>query len=236
MLADGLPKVSKDGLDAQHRLAPRSQVSQRARNGRRRRGGLAAALDGGFAARQVGRQGSGCRSSAKGPYAGRAQTQDALRAAAVAAGLADRHGSDHGQGKHRAATQGLHRHRAVQAQGTASPINTRCSHRFADYSSRKEAPSGYGGKREAIIEELRFVPVPSASTRVEGVLSGQFDYADQLPVESVSPPRQGGFAAVVPIMTQSFGFPYLVFNTKEGGACLASAYAKPCRPPSAPAK
>jgi len=87
--------------------------------------------------------------------------------------------------------------------------------RFVDYSPRKETPSAYGGKREAIIDELRFVPVPSANTRVEGLLSGQFDYADQLPVESISRVEKAG-ASVVPILTKSFGFPYLVLNTKEG--------------------
>lgn len=87
--------------------------------------------------------------------------------------------------------------------------------RFEGYASRKEPASGYAGKREALIEELRFVPVPSANTRVEGTLSGQFDYADLLPVESIGRLEKAG-SAVVPIMTQSFGFPYLVFNTKEG--------------------
>ena len=44
--------------------------------------------------------------------------------------------------------------------------------RFDDYSARKEPPSGYAGKREALLDELRFVPVPNANTRVEGSLSG----------------------------------------------------------------
>ena len=87
--------------------------------------------------------------------------------------------------------------------------------RFDDYVARKEVPSGYGGKREALIEELRFVPVPNANTRVEGVLSGQFDYADLLPVESIDRLEKAG-NSVVPIMTKSFGFPYVVFNTKDG--------------------
>ena len=43
--------------------------------------------------------------------------------------------------------------------------------RFDKYSARKEAPNGYGGKREAAIQELRFVPVPNANTRVEGALA-----------------------------------------------------------------
>ncbi|MEF9966349.1 MAG: ABC transporter substrate-binding protein, partial [Comamonas sp.] len=56
--------------------------------------------------------------------------------------------------------------------------------RFDQYAARSEPASGYAGKREAQLDELRFVPVPNATTRVEGVLSGQFQYADLLQVES----------------------------------------------------
>ncbi|CAN7245826.1 ABC transporter substrate-binding protein [Acidovorax sp. Leaf78] len=87
--------------------------------------------------------------------------------------------------------------------------------RFDDYAARKEAPSGYAGRREALLDELRFVPVPSANTRVEGALSGQFHYADLLPVEAIGRVEKGA-PAVVPIVTKNFGFPYIVFNTKEG--------------------
>lgn len=87
--------------------------------------------------------------------------------------------------------------------------------RFEQYSARKEAPNGYGGKREAAVEELRFVPVPNANTRVEGALAGQFQYADLLPIEAL-PRLEKAPAKTVPVMTASFGFPYLVLNTKEG--------------------
>jgi len=89
--------------------------------------------------------------------------------------------------------------------------------RFDKYSARKEPASGYGGKREALIEELRFVPVPSANTRVEGALAGQYDFADLLPVEALARLEKSG-GKTVPILTPSFGFPYLVLNTKEGVA------------------
>ncbi len=56
--------------------------------------------------------------------------------------------------------------------------------RFDGYSARSEPASGYGGKREALLDELRFIPVPNANTRVEGTLSGQYHFADVLPVES----------------------------------------------------
>ncbi|MCW5259669.1 ABC transporter substrate-binding protein [Verminephrobacter eiseniae] len=89
--------------------------------------------------------------------------------------------------------------------------------RFDKYAARKEPASGYGGKREAAIEELRFVPVPNAGTRVEGALAGQYDFADLLPVEALPRLEKSG-GKTVPIMTPSFGFPYLVLNTKEGVA------------------
>ncbi|ROZ66749.1 ABC transporter substrate-binding protein [Ramlibacter sp. WS9] len=87
--------------------------------------------------------------------------------------------------------------------------------RFDNYSARKEPASGYGGKRVAVVDELRFVPVPNANTRVEGALAGQFHYADLLPIEALSRLEKAK-DKVVPLMTQSFGFPYLVLNTKEG--------------------
>lgn len=87
--------------------------------------------------------------------------------------------------------------------------------RHDSYSARKEPASGYAGKREALLDELRFVPVPNANTRVEGALSGQFHYADLLPVEAIGRVEKAG-AGVVPIVTKNFGFPYIVFNTKEG--------------------
>ena len=87
--------------------------------------------------------------------------------------------------------------------------------RFEDYSARKEPASGFGGKREALIEELRFIPVPTPQTRVEGVLSGQFQFADLLPIEALEKLDKSAGKAV-PVITPAFGFPYLVFNTREG--------------------
>ena len=87
--------------------------------------------------------------------------------------------------------------------------------RFDGYAARKEAASGYGGKRVALVEELRFVPVPNANTRVEGALAGQFHYADLLPIEALTRLEKAK-DKVVPLMTPSFGFPYLVLNTREG--------------------
>jgi peptide/nickel transport system substrate-binding protein len=86
--------------------------------------------------------------------------------------------------------------------------------RFDGYSARKEPASGYGGRREALLDELRFIPVPNANTRVEGMLAGQYQFADVLPVEAYS--RLASAPNVKPVLTAPFGFPYLVLNTKQG--------------------
>src|SRR5690606_20821604 len=56
--------------------------------------------------------------------------------------------------------------------------------RFDGYISPEGKPNNFAGKREAIAKELRFIPVPDANTRVEGLISGQFDFADSLPVSA----------------------------------------------------
>lgn len=82
------------------------------------------------------------------------------------------------------------------------------------YSARAEAASGYAGKREAKIPELRFIPVPNPNTRVEGVAAGQYQFADQLPVESLRKVKDSPAAKTV--LTMPYGFPYFPTNTVKG--------------------
>ncbi len=86
--------------------------------------------------------------------------------------------------------------------------------KFDGYSARSEPASGYAGKREAKVSELRFIPVPNANTRVEGIIAGQYHFADQLPVEAFK--RLSSTASVKPILVSPYGFPYFVLNTKQG--------------------
>ncbi|MDI9336424.1 MAG: ABC transporter substrate-binding protein [Gammaproteobacteria bacterium] len=87
--------------------------------------------------------------------------------------------------------------------------------RHDSYSARTESPSGYAGKREALLDDLRFIPVPNSNTRLEGILSGQFHFSDQLNVNGISR-LERGFDKITPLISPNYGFPYLVFNTKEG--------------------
>ncbi len=86
--------------------------------------------------------------------------------------------------------------------------------RFTDYVSPPGPASGYAGARHAYIEEVRFVPVPNPTTRVDGMLAGQYHFADSLPAEML--PRLKSKASVVPVIVKPFGFPLFIFNTKMG--------------------
>lgn len=86
--------------------------------------------------------------------------------------------------------------------------------RFDGYVARSEPANGYAGRKEAKIAELRFIPAPNANTRVEGVVAGQYHFADQLPVESGKKLASSGTAQ--PVLTMPYGFPYFPTNTKQG--------------------
>lgn len=85
--------------------------------------------------------------------------------------------------------------------------------RFEGYKQREGEPNGYGGARKQYLDEIRFVPVSNANTRVESAVAGQFDYVDSLSVESLPKLKNGRSD---PVMLKPFGWPRLVLNTKQG--------------------
>ncbi|WP_202964788.1 ABC transporter substrate-binding protein [Inquilinus limosus] len=84
--------------------------------------------------------------------------------------------------------------------------------RFDGYAARTEQPSRYAGRRTAYLDEIRFIPVPNANTRIEGAVSGQYDFSDLLPVESYD--KLTGNTE--PVILKSFGYPIMMLNTKQG--------------------
>lgn len=86
--------------------------------------------------------------------------------------------------------------------------------RFDGYTSPAGTPSGYAGARKAEIEELRFVPVPNATTRVDGMLAGQYQFADSLPTELA--PKFKGQTTAQTVTVKPFAFALLIFNQKTG--------------------
>lgn len=86
--------------------------------------------------------------------------------------------------------------------------------KFDKYASRSEPSNGAAGKREQTMEQIRFVPVADPNTRVEGTMSGQFDFADSLPTESYG--RLAKSATATPVVYESFGWPVYAINHKAG--------------------
>ncbi|MEM7047894.1 MAG: ABC transporter substrate-binding protein [Pseudomonadota bacterium] len=86
--------------------------------------------------------------------------------------------------------------------------------RFDDYVSRSEPSNGAGGTRTQAPDEIRFLPVPDPNTRVEGLLSGQYHFADGLPTESYG--RIDGASGADPVLLRPFGWPIFAINHKAG--------------------
>lgn len=56
---------------------------------------------------------------------------------------------------------------------------------FEDYVSRDEEPNGLAGAKQAYVEEIRLNFVDDASTRVNGVQTGEYDWANLIPWDNV---------------------------------------------------
>lgn len=83
-----------------------------------------------------------------------------------------------------------------------------------DYVSSPDKNDLYAGGRVALLDELRFIPVPNANTRLEGALAGQYQYADQLPIENYE--RLVGKDKCAPVMTEPYGWPIMFLNCRDG--------------------
>lgn len=85
--------------------------------------------------------------------------------------------------------------------------------RFDEYRFNAGVPNGQAGARKQYADEIRFVPVPDASTRLEAALAGQFDYIDAIPAESAE--RLRGQRNVEPLKVL-YGWPVMSLNRTKG--------------------
>lgn len=53
--------------------------------------------------------------------------------------------------------------------------------RFDDYSPRDEEPDGESGRRIAYVDQIDFIPVPDESVRANGVITGEYNFAEAIP-------------------------------------------------------
>lgn len=86
--------------------------------------------------------------------------------------------------------------------------------RYDGYVSPDGPTNGFGGKREQYADEIQFIPVPDANTRVEAAVAGQFDYVDYIPVESLD--RIEKSDASLPVLIKPAAWLSFYMNTAKG--------------------
>src|ERR671919_1155776 len=86
--------------------------------------------------------------------------------------------------------------------------------RFEDYQPRKEPASGYGGRKVVHVNELLWLPVPDAATRVAQIETGELDFADDLDLNAYE--RLKKTSGVQPLVAKPYYWLVAVFNKKEG--------------------
>jgi len=86
--------------------------------------------------------------------------------------------------------------------------------KFAQYVSPPGTPNGYVGRREALVDEVRFLPTPNPTTRADGLLAGQYHWADNLTPESYA--NIHGKPDVVPGVLTAALWVLFIMNNKKG--------------------
>jgi peptide/nickel transport system substrate-binding protein len=86
--------------------------------------------------------------------------------------------------------------------------------RFKDYAARPEPANGYGGKRTAYLDEIRFIPVPDVAVRLAGVETGEYHFAHQIKQDQYD--RIKTLPGIRPRVIKFGGWATAVINHKQG--------------------
>jgi peptide/nickel transport system substrate-binding protein len=86
--------------------------------------------------------------------------------------------------------------------------------RFDGYAARAEPPSGLAGRRTAYVDEILFMPVPDYATRQAGMVTGEYDYIQQVKPDQYD--RMKSSAGVETVVVKPYGWVTIVFNVKQG--------------------
>src|SRR5262249_41176342 len=79
---------------------------------------------------------------------------------------------------------------------------------------RSEAPSGYGGRRTAYVDEILFIPVPDVAVRLAGVETGEYHFGLQIKQDQYD--RINTLPGVEPRVVKPSGWSTAVPNHKQG--------------------
>ncbi|EZH67520.1 ABC transporter substrate-binding protein [Bacillaceae bacterium JMAK1] len=85
--------------------------------------------------------------------------------------------------------------------------------KFDDYQSRDEEPSGLSGRKEALVDDIYFHYITDESTRVSGMMTGEYDIGFSIPADSID---QIDAAEGVHSFFSDGGIYSFVFNNKAG--------------------
>lgn len=91
--------------------------------------------------------------------------------------------------------------------------------RWEKYKPRGEAPSGMAGKKEALLDEIWWLPVPEPGTRVAGLESGEYQFVVSAPHDDYQ--RIKGMRNADPLVVKPYGWTAAIFNKKPGKSVFA---------------
>lgn len=86
--------------------------------------------------------------------------------------------------------------------------------RFDKYAARSEPTSGLGGRRQANVDEIQFIPVPDDATRLAGLISGEYHIAYTLAPALYDQVKSS--PDLVPQIVKPGSGAVAVFNKKQG--------------------
>jgi peptide/nickel transport system substrate-binding protein len=86
--------------------------------------------------------------------------------------------------------------------------------RFDGYAARGEPPSYLAGRRDALVDEIEFLPVPDYATRQAGIQTGEYHYAQQIKPDQYD--RIKAAPGVEPVVVKPYGWATWVLNAKQG--------------------
>lgn len=86
--------------------------------------------------------------------------------------------------------------------------------KYAEYKAASGPSSGLAGKKEALVDNIFFHFVPDVSTRVAGLQSGEYDFAESLPTDSYGTLKADSNLSVY--VAKPSSYISMVFNTKSG--------------------
>ncbi|MGH2530882.1 MAG: ABC transporter substrate-binding protein, partial [Thermomicrobiales bacterium] len=86
--------------------------------------------------------------------------------------------------------------------------------RYDGYAPREEAADGWAGKKVAYLDELEIIPVPDDSVRANGVLTGEYHFADTVPPDLYETLQSD--SSVQPIIVEPYYWYAPHFNKRQG--------------------